>query len=124
MSSLLRLERKQKISSNAFRIHIFLFSRSYSFGIETTNMFIHSRRFLEKLYPIPHQNGKVYTRIQTKHLTLCGGTNLHGLYKGVPPHVQHTLTTVISFSCFSSNEIGFRCYLFLALALCLLSKLM
>ena len=67
MSSLLRLERKQKISSNAFRIHIFLFSRSYSFGIEKTSMFLHSRSFLEKLYQIPDQNGKVYTRIQTMY---------------------------------------------------------
>ena len=67
MSSLLRLERKQKISSKAFRIHIFLFSRSYSFGIEKTSMFIHSRSSLETLYPIPDQNGKVYTRIQTMY---------------------------------------------------------
>ena len=55
MSSLLRVERKQKISSNAFRIHIFLFSRSYLFGIEKTSMFKHSRSFLEN-----------YTRFQTK----------------------------------------------------------
>ena len=33
MPSLLRLERKQKIFSSAFRIRIFLF-RSYSFGID------------------------------------------------------------------------------------------
>ena len=65
MSSLLRLERKQKISSNAFRIRLFPLCY-YSFGIEMINTFIHSRSFLEKLYPIPHQNGKVYTRIQTK----------------------------------------------------------
>ena len=67
MSSLLRVERKQKISSNAFRIHIFLFIRSYSFGIEKTSMFIHSRSSLEKLYPIPDQNGEVYTRNQTMY---------------------------------------------------------
>ena len=47
MSSLLRLERKQKNSSNPFRIRIFLFL-SYSFGIETINTFIHSRSSLEK----------------------------------------------------------------------------
>ena len=42
MSSILRLERKQKNSSNAFRIRIFLL-RSYSFGIETINAFKRSR---------------------------------------------------------------------------------
>ena len=57
MSSLLKLKRKQKVSSNAFRIRIFLF-RSYSFGIETINTFIHSRSSLEKPYPIPDQNGQ------------------------------------------------------------------
>ena len=41
MISLLRLERKQKNSSNPFRIRTFLFL-SYSFEIETINMFIHS----------------------------------------------------------------------------------
>ena len=40
MSSLLRLERKQKNSSKIFRIRIFL-CRSYSFGTEMINMFIH-----------------------------------------------------------------------------------
>ena len=54
MLSLLRLERKQKISSNAFRIRIFLFL-SHSFGIETINTFIRSRSSLEK-----------HTRFQTK----------------------------------------------------------
>ena len=34
------------------------------------------------------------------------------------------LTVAISFSCFSSNEICLRCYLFHVLALSLLSKLM
>ena len=46
MSSLLRLGRKQKNSSNAFRIHIFLF-RSYLLGIERINTFIRSRSSLE-----------------------------------------------------------------------------
>ena len=46
MLSLLRLERKQNISSNPFRIRIFLFL-SYSFGIKTINTFIHSRSSLE-----------------------------------------------------------------------------
>ena len=56
MLSLLRLERKQKNSSNPFRIRIFLFL-SYSFGIETINTFIHSRYSLENQNPIPDQNG-------------------------------------------------------------------
>ena len=57
MLSLLRLERKQENSSNPFRIRIFLFL-SYSFGIETTNTFMHSRSSLKM--------GKVFTRFQTK----------------------------------------------------------
>ena len=62
MSSLLRLERKQKNSSNPFRIRIFLFL-SYSFGIETINTFIRSLRSLENYirfqtkYPFSDQNG-------------------------------------------------------------------
>ena len=64
--SLLRLERKQKNSSNPFRIHMFLFL-SYSFGIEAINTFINTRAFLEnhirfqtkmgKAYPFSDQNG-------------------------------------------------------------------
>ena len=46
MSWLLILKRKQKISSNAFRIGTFLF-RSCSFGIETINTFIRSRSSFE-----------------------------------------------------------------------------
>ena len=42
MSSILRLECKQKNSSNAFRISMFLLC-SYSFGIETINTFKRSR---------------------------------------------------------------------------------
>ena len=56
MSSLLRLDRKQKNSSTLFRIRI-VFLLSYSFGIETINTFIHSRSYL-KPYPIPDQNGQ------------------------------------------------------------------
>ena len=47
MLSLLRLERKQKIYSNPFRICIFLFL-SYSFGIETINTLIRSCSLLKK----------------------------------------------------------------------------
>ena len=62
MSSLLSLERKQKNSSNPFRIRIFLFL-SYSFGIEAINTFIRSLRSLENYirfqtkYPFSDQNG-------------------------------------------------------------------
>ena len=63
MLSLLRLERKQKNSSNPFRIRIFLFL-SYSFGIETINTFIHSRsslenhtRFGQNVHPFSDQKG-------------------------------------------------------------------
>ena len=44
MLSWLILKRKQKVCSNASRIRIFLL-RSYSFGIETKNTFIHSRTY-------------------------------------------------------------------------------
>ena len=90
MSSLLRLERKQKIYSNAFRIYIFLFSRSYSFGIETINTFIHSRSSIENYTRFQTIMGKsipVFRPKRPQIHTLCGGTNLHGLYRGVqPPH--------------------------------------
>ena len=66
MSLLLRLEHKQKNSSNTFRIRIFLFL-SYSFGIETINTFIHSvvpsktipdsRPKWAKSIPVSDQNG-------------------------------------------------------------------
>ena len=88
MSSLLRLGRKQKNSSNPFRIRIFLFL-SYSFGIETVNTFIHSRSSLENHTRFQTKMGKVYTRFQTKTALnpylIGGGTHLYGLYKGVTP---------------------------------------
>ena len=84
----LRLERKQKSSSNPFRIRLFLFL-SYSFEIETINLFIHSRVSLENHTPFQNKMGKIYTRFQPKKahkLYLMGyGTYLYGLYKGVPP---------------------------------------
>ena len=79
-SGITKLERKQKNSPNAFRIRTFLF-RSYSFGTETINTSIHvcSRSSLEKLYPIPDQNGQsVFRPKRPKTRTLP-------LYKGVPP---------------------------------------
>ena len=69
MLSLLRLERKQKNSSNPFRIRIFLFL-SYSFGIETVNMFIHSRSSLKNHTQFQTKMGKVYTRRQNDAKTL------------------------------------------------------
>ena len=62
----LRLERKQKNSSNPFRIGIFL-SLSYSFWIETVNTFIHSRSSLENHTRFETKMGKAPdTRFQTK----------------------------------------------------------
>ena len=87
MSSLLRLERKQTNSSNAFRIRIFLF-RSYSFGIETITAFIHSRSSLENHTRFQTKITNVYTRFQTKtrkNPTRWCSTYLYGLYKGVLP---------------------------------------
>ena len=63
--SLLRLERKQKNSSNPFRILIFFFL-SYSFGIETIKTFIQSRSSLKNHTRFQTRMGKVYTRFQTK----------------------------------------------------------
>ena len=88
--SLLRLERKQKNYSNAFRIRIFLFL-TYSFGIETINTFIHSHSSLENHTRFQTKMGKVYTRFQTKtaqkHYPILGwgGTYLCGLYKRKRP---------------------------------------
>ena len=65
MSSLLRLERKQKNSANPLKICTFLFL-SYSFGIETINTFIHSRRALENQTWFQINMGKSYTRLKTK----------------------------------------------------------
>ena len=87
MLSLLRLERQQKI---CWRIRIFLFSRCYSFGIETINTFIHSRSYPENHTRLLTKMGKSLLGFwpkRPKSHTLWGGTNLYGLYKGVtlPP---------------------------------------
>ena len=81
MSSLLRLERKQKNSSKIFRIRIFL-CRSYSFGTEMINMFIHSHRSLESHTQFQTKMGKVYTRFQTKYIVVGP--------KPIPFGVAHT----------------------------------
>ena len=88
MLSLLRLECKQKNSSNPFRIRIFLFL-SYSFGIETINTFIHSvvpsktipdvRPNAQRVYLFSDQNGAKTYLMRAAH------THLYGLYKGEPP---------------------------------------
>ena len=58
---------KQKNSSNAFRICIFLLlSYSHCFGIETINMFIRSHSTLENHTRFQTKMGKVYTCFQTK----------------------------------------------------------
>ena len=86
---LLRLERKQKNSSNPFRIGIFLFP-SYSFWIDTINTFIHSRSSLENHTRFETKMGKVYTRFQTKKgqkpylMGGGGGPYLYSVYEGVP----------------------------------------
>ena len=77
MLSLYLLERKQKNSSNPFRVRILLFL-SYSSGTETMNTFIHSCSSL-----------KNHTRFQTKTgakiPTRWARTYLYSLYKGVSP---------------------------------------
>ena len=67
MSSLLRLEGRQKNSSNPFRIRIFLFL-SYSFRIETINTFIHSDRVvsLENHTQFQTKMGKIFTCFPAK----------------------------------------------------------
>ena len=62
---LLKLERKQNNSSNAFGIRIFLF-RSYSFGIETITTLVRSRSSLENHTRFQTKMGEVYTCFQTK----------------------------------------------------------
>ena len=79
--------REPKInSSNALRIRIFLF-RSYSFGIEPINTFIHSRSSSKT---IPDSRPKWAKSIAVlgrpkgpKNLTLWGCTYLCRLYKGI-----------------------------------------
>ena len=88
MSLLLKLERKQNNSSNAFRIRIFLF-RSYSFGIETITTFILSRSSLENhIISYLDQNGQsVYPfQIQKapKPYRLGRHIPIYGLYARVP----------------------------------------
>ena len=68
MLSLPRFERKQKNSSNPFRIRIFFFL-SYSFGIETIKTFIQSRSSLKNRTRFQTKMGKVYTRFSDQNRT-------------------------------------------------------
>ena len=65
MSSFFRLERKRTISPNAYPIRKFLL-RSYSFGVETINKFIHPRSSIENHTRFQVKMGKEYTRFQTR----------------------------------------------------------
>ena len=65
---LLRLECKQKNSSNPFRIRIFLFL-CHSFGFETINTLIHS--------VVPSKTIPVFRPKRHKNFTRWGGTYLH-----------------------------------------------
>ena len=87
MLSLLRLERKQNNYSKPFRIRIFLFL-SYSSGIETISTFIHSvvlSKTIPDSRPTWAKRIPVFGPKRAKNPTRWGGTNLYGLYKGVPP---------------------------------------
>ena len=75
---------KQKNSSNAFRIRIFLLL-SYSFGIETINTFIHSHSTLENHTRFQTKNGQSIYLFSDQNSTRWGGSYLYSLYKGVPP---------------------------------------
>ena len=92
MSSFLRLECKQKLSSNAFWIRMFLLC-SYSCGIETVNTFIHSRSSLENHTRFQTKMGKVNTCFQTKKdqklYPMGRHTQLYGLYREVTPLGQY-----------------------------------
>ena len=63
-SSLPRLEHKQKNSSHALRIRVFLFPSS--FGIETKTTSMHFRSSLENNTRFQTKMCKVYSRFQTK----------------------------------------------------------
>ena len=76
---LLRLECKQKNSSNPFRIRIFLFL-SHSFGIKMINMFIHSvvpSKTIPDSRPTWAKCIPVFRPKRHKNPTPWGGTYLH-----------------------------------------------
>ena len=70
----------------SFRIRRFLFL-SYTFGIKTINLFIHSRSSLENHTRYQTKMGKVYTHFQTKRRknpTLWGGTYPWLIWRSTP----------------------------------------
>ena len=79
-------QQKRFLNWNPFGIRMFVFL-SYSFGIETINTSIQTRRSLEnhtrfqiKIEPIP-----VFTPKRLQNHALWGGTYIYGLYKRVYP---------------------------------------
>ena len=98
MSSLLRLERKRKNFSNAFRIRIFLF-RFYSFGIERITTFVNFCSSLENQTRFQTQMDKVHTRFQTKKAQKpypWGGKHLYVLYTGWHRSLRPSIVTTLS----------------------------
>ena len=84
-------------------------TQPYSFGIETTNTFVHFRSSLENHIRLQTKMGKVYTRFQTKtdkSPTQWGGTYLYMAYlleyssgaKAV--HLTHSLTPIQAYDNF------------------------
>ena len=90
MSSLLRLERKQKdFLKSIFEFALSLFL-SYSFGVEKPNMFIHSRSSLENYTRFQTKMGTASTRFRTEtaqgpNLLGRACTYLYGLNKEIHP---------------------------------------
>ena len=82
MLSLLRLDLKQKILQIHFEFASFSFY-FHSFGIETINTFIHSRKSLENHTRVQTKMGKVYTsytRFQTNSAQIPCPTGRHIQY--------------------------------------------
>ena len=77
MSSLLRLERKQKDFIKSIFEFALLLSFSYSFGVEKPNMFIHSRSSFENYTRFQTKMGTASTRFRTE---TGQGPNLLGLH--------------------------------------------
>ena len=104
MPSFLRLERKQKNASNAFRNRLFPLC-SYSSGIERINTFIRTRSSLENRTRFQTKMSKVYTRFQTKHPYPIGRHVTYmayiGEYSPPPPpgtKIERDFTTFLRFS--------------------------
>ena len=83
MPSFLRLERKQKNASNAFRNRLFPLC-SYSSGIERINTFIRTRISLENRTRFQNEQS-VYPFSDQTPLPNREARYLYGIYRGVPP---------------------------------------